>query len=400
MQIAILGRQPKISCAELEALLGSSAVEQLSDVAAIVHSDVPLPQEKLGGTIKSAVVIEVLKNSDVDSAFAHLQTLVPRLAADYPEGKLQLGVSIYDYKAQKNWLLKQLLTLKKVIKKSGRSVRIIENKTQALEAAQVIYNKLTAERGIEILLIRSGSDCIIAKTTAVQNIDNYAARDHGRPKRDAFVGMLPPKLAQIMINLGDKAQTLEHNNERTTNKTLLDPFCGTGVIPQEALIMGYKIVATDLSDKMVDYTDANLQWLEQTIEHSGTVLSVDLADATSAIWKNAKQFTSVVCETYLGTPLSGLPKPAKLDEIIDEANTIAHGFLKNLAPQISSGTRLCVAFPAWNIGNKTFRHLKVLDCLEKLGYNRVEFVHANIPELIYHRPDQIVARQLTILEKK
>ena len=45
-------------------------------------------------------------------------------------------------------------------------------------------------------------------------------------------------------------------------------------------------------------------------------------------------------------------------------------------------------------------HLKVLDSLEKLGYNRVEFVHANEFELIYHRPDQIVARQLTILEKK
>lgn len=399
MQIAILGRQPKISCAELESLFGHSLVEQISEAVALIDTEAPLPQPRLGGTIKSATVLEVLKNSDADTAFTHLQALIPRLATDYPDGKLQLGVSIYGYKVHKNWLLKQLLILKKIIKRSERSVRIIENKSQVLEAAQVIYNKLTAERGMEILLIKNGSDCIIAKTTAVQNIDDYAARDHGRPKRDAFVGMLPPKLAQIMINLGNQAQTTEQKNLKK-DRILLDPFCGTGVIPQEALIMGYKVVATDLSEKMVDYTDANIRWLKQTTDYSGTVLSIDVADATQATWSKADVFTSIVCETYLGTPLSGLPRPAKLDEIIDEANSIAHGFLKNIAPQLAPGTRMCIALPAWNIGNKAFKHLKVLDSLEKLGYNRVEFVHASIDQLIYHRPDQIVARQLTILEKK
>ena len=122
--------------------------------------------------------------------------------------------------------------------------------------------------------------------------------------------------------------------------------------------------------------------------------------ATNATWPQAEQLSAIVCETYLGTPLSGLPSPTKLDEIIDEANEIASGFLKNIAPQIAPKTRLCVALPAWNMGNEKYKHLKVLDSLEKLGYNRVEFVHANEFELIYHRPDQIVARQLTILEKK
>lgn len=400
MQVAILGRQPAISCAELEALYGAAAVTKLGDQAATVNSDQPLPQSRLGGTLKSAVVLETLQNTDAAAAFQRLHSLVPEIAANLPEGKLQLGVSIYGFKAQKKWLLKQLLALKKAVKSSGRSVRIIENKSEALEAAQVLYNKLTAERGIEILLIKNGSDCIIAHTTAVQNIDDYAARDHGRPKRDAFVGMLPPKLAQIMINLGGKTYDAGRRNKEATEHFLLDPFCGTGVIPQEALLMGYTVLATDLSEKMVDYTTANLSWLQENTTFPGTIASVDVADATSATWQNAQTITAVVCETYLGTPLSGLPKPSKLDEIIDEANSIAHGFLSNIGPQLTPGTRLCVALPAWNVGNNTFKHLKVLDSLEQLGYNRVEFVHANIDQLIYHRPDQIVARQLTILVKK
>ena len=400
MQLAILGRQPALSCAELEALYGADAITRVSDEAALVQSDTPLPQDQLGGTMKSALVLAQIQNTNLADIFSRLETIVPDLAAQLPEGKVHCGVSVYGEKAQKNWLLKQLLTLKKAVKKTGRSIRIIENKSEALEAAQVLYNKLTAERGIEIIIVKHGAGFIIARTTAVQNFDDYAARDHGRPKRDAFVGMLPPKLAQIMINLGRRTQDVGLRSEERTENVLLDPFCGTGVIPQEALLMGYSVVATDLSDKMVDYTDINLQWLKETVGYNGAVLSVDLADATKQTWLNAERFTSIVCETYLGTPLSGLPSPAKLDEIIDEANEIASGFLKNIAPQIAPKTRLCVALPAWNLGNEKYKHLKVLDSLEKLGYNRVEFVHANEFELIYHRPDQIVARQLTILEKK
>jgi tRNA G10 N-methylase Trm11 len=393
MQLAILGRQPALSCAELEALYSAEAVTRVSDEAALVQSNAPLPQDQLGGTMKSGLVLEQIQDADLSEIFSHLEGIVPDLAAQLPDGKVHCGVSVYGEKAQKNWLLKQLLTLKKAVKKTGRSIRIIENKSEALEAAQVLYNKLTAERGIEIIIVKHGAGFIIARTTAVQNFDDYAARDHGRPKRDAFVGMLPPKLAQIMINLGCSSQD-------RTKTFLLDPFCGTGVIPQEALLMGAAVMASDLSEKMVDYTTANLRWLEQSIGYSGRLEAIQHADATSTTWPQAEQLSAIVCETYLGTPLSGLPSPAKLDEIIDEANEIASGFLKNIAPQIAPKTRLCVALPAWNLGNEKYKHLKVLDSLEKLGYNRVEFVHANEFELIYHRPDQIVARQLTILEKK
>jgi hypothetical protein len=34
----------------------------------------------------------------------------------------------------------------------------------------------------------------------VQNIDGYSERDYGK-NRDMQIGMLPPKLAQIMINI-------------------------------------------------------------------------------------------------------------------------------------------------------------------------------------------------------
>ena len=82
----------------------------------------------------------------------------------------------------------------------------------------------------------------LVKLEGVQNISAYAMRDQKRPKRDAFVGMLPPKLAQIMINLA-------LGDQEPKDKLLLDPFCGTGVLLQEALLMGLKVYGTDLSQK-------------------------------------------------------------------------------------------------------------------------------------------------------
>lgn len=391
MQLAILGRQHKISLAELEALYGSSMVTPISDYACLVQSDSVLPQSRLGGTIKSARVLTRLPSTDLTEAYIYLQNTIPEHLVQLPDGKLQLGVSVYGFSASRDWLLKQTLRLKKVIKSSGRSVRIIENKTEALDAAQVLYNKLTGPLGWELLLVKDGKDVVLAQTTEVQDIDAYAQRDHGRPMRDAKVGMLPPKLAQIMINLG-----LASHNPASTQ--LLDAFCGTGVVLQEALLMRCLVNGSDLSERMIDYTNQNLKWLKNSTTFTGSIGSVEVADATTHKWPYAGDLQAVVSETYLGKPLTSLPTQQTLGTIMSEADQIAFNFFENIGQQIRPGTRLCLALPAWKT-TQGFQHLKTLEKLASLGYNRLEFVHANNRELIYHRENQIVARELTVLEK-
>ncbi|MBP9738701.1 methyltransferase domain-containing protein [Candidatus Saccharibacteria bacterium] len=392
MQLAILGRQAKLSLAELEVLFGADSITAIDEYAALVSTEDPLPQRQLGGTMKSATVLKRLESTDLSGAFVYLQEFLPEHFMYLPKGKLQFGVSVYGYKAQRDWLLKRMLTLKKVIKKTGQSVRIIENKAEALESAQVLYNKLTSELGCELLLVKNGTDVLIAQTTAVQNIDDYSQRDFGRPKRDAFVGMLPPKLAQIMINLA--VGTVKED----TPISILDPFCGTGVIPQEALLMGYQAYGTDLSEKMVTYTTTNLDWLKSAYQIPSPTYQVEQGDATNYTWQSP--IDAVVCEVYLGKPLTSLPAQKELQDVMAESNHITEDFLKNISPQLKSGTKLCVAVPAWSTPQNTFLHLKMLDHLTDMGYNRLELKHASKHDLIYHRPDQIVARELILLEKK
>src|SRR5581483_12120222 len=98
---------------------------------------------------------------------------------------------------------------------------------------------LTGPTGIELLLIAThDGQTIIARTTEVQDIDSYTLRDRGRPKRDARVGMMPPKLAQIIINLavGELPEEARQSvceippdqpipTKHFAGITILDPFC-------------------------------------------------------------------------------------------------------------------------------------------------------------------------------
>lgn len=383
MTIALLGRQPKIGLAELQSLYGP--VQPIGQTAALIPQK-NIDIKHLGGTIKIAKPLIELPTTDWHKISQHLVKELPKHLNYLPPGKVKLGLSVYDLALRPEQIFKTGLELKKVARANGRSLRLIPGKTLTLNGAQVLHNQLTSALGMELCFIKNGTKTWLAQTTAVQDIDDYARRDYGRPRRDAFVGMLPPKLAQQMLNLA----------QVKPGQKVLDPFCGTGVVLQEAALLGCAVYGSDINQKMVDYTRDNLDWLKQTYDIKFDV-QLELADATNAKWP--APIDHVVCETYLGQPLSGLPKPEKLSEIIGTCNVICEKFLKNLRPQLAKGSRHCIAVPAWATKNG-FKHLPLLDHLENLGYNRVKFEHASAAQLIYHREDQIVARELLVISVK
>lgn len=390
--VFILGRQPAISRAELESLLGSEHVEPLGDHA--VATDIPpsdIDFTRIGSSIRLCKSLDTFSVNAWPQVATQLARELPRYLDLLPlEGKVKLGLSVFGLRVNERQLFATGLTLKKICKQAGRSVRLVPNTETALSSAQVLHNQLIGELGLELVLIAHGGKTYIAQTVAVQDINAYAARDQGRPKRDAFVGMLPPKLAQTIVNLG--AGQLPPSSDTV----VLDPFCGTGVVLQEAIIMGYGAYGTDLEPRMIDYSRINLEWLTTQGHPSDPILEV--GDATEHRWE--QPFTVVAGETYLGTPLSGWPKPEKLRQIIGTCNVILEKFLRNIGEQLPSSTRLCLAVPAWKSPEGRIHHLPLLDQIEVLGYNRVRFSHVAAKELVYYRPDAIVARELLVITRK
>lgn len=389
----ILGRQPAIGRAELESLFGAEQVRPVGEHGSLVNvPSIDIPFDRIGSSVRLARPLAEVPSDNWTSIQKYLLEHISEYLDYLPkEGKIKLGLSVFGIPGAHKQLLRTGLELKKAIKQAGRSVRVVPNTEPILNSGQVLHNQLTGEMGIELLCLKNGNKTLIGWTIKIQDVTAYAKRDQGRPKRDAFVGMLPPKLAQTIVNLG--TGQLAPSSE----KTILDPFCGTGVLLQEALLMGYNAYGSDIEPRMIDYSQKNLAWLAtQGVDHSNPALEV--GDATSHQWTHP--FSVVACETYLGRPLSSWPRPEKLHEIIGTCNVIVTKFLQNLAQQIPSGTRLCLAVPAWQAPNGQVHHLGILDQLNVLGYNRVSFSWAQEQEMVYRRPDQLVARELLVITRK
>lgn len=393
--ICILGRQPALGLAELESLYGAETVSSISSQVAALNmhaSDVTFA--RLGGSTRLAHVLAVLPTSDWKTVERQLPELLTELALTLPDGKVQLGLSNFGLKVSPAKLNALGLTLKKVLRdRMSRSVRVIPNPEAELNTAQVLHNHLTGPTGIELLLVATtNGNTVIARTTEVQDIDSYTLRDRGRPKRDARVGMLPPKLAQIIINLA--TSTVKASGDHT----VLDPFCGTGVVLQEALLIGFSVYGTDLEPRMIEYSGENLDWLDSQFTLTDVQMRLEDGDATSHQWEPKPTF--VATETYLGRPFTGRPRAEVLAQTISESNLILKKFLQNIHDQLQENTRLCLAIPAWQIGRGEFKHLPLIDQLSELGYNRIRFEHVRDEQLLYYREDQIVARQLLVLKRK
>ena len=374
--LMVLGREPKISLAELEALFSSSKVKQVAPNLAIVTAHA-VSLDRLGGTVKAGQIID---------------TPIQDYLSNLPAGKITLGISDYSEHAnpRKTWEL--ALKYKNLLRRHGRNVRLVPNgKDPVLSSATSHHNQL-GEKTNHIEIVKFGKYTAISIGT--QNITAYAKRDQARPARDAFVGMLPPKLAQILINLATRG-------EKTG--TVLDPFCGTGVILQEATLMGYSAYGSDLSEKMIQYSQKNLEWLSERTPRlqktNAPKLFLELGDATKQEWKLAKP-DYIASEIYLGHPLSAPPAEIKLKQLQQDAKTLLAAFLKNLAPQIPKGAQLALATPAWKRPDGSYSGVNILDEIDKLGYNAIKYRYASYDDLLYYREDQIVARQIIVLRKK
>ena len=387
MYITILGRQPELGIAELERIFGGKSISITSPQTATVEADF-FDVQRFGGVPKAGKIVEEITASNWRQASQKIVQLFYDKWSKF-DGKITVGISVYDLDVSAREVQQLGIILKQKLKKAGVSMRLVPNTEPALNTAVSHHNKLgLSPNKVEILIVGGNSKIIVAESTGAQNITAYANRDQKRPRRDAFVGMLPPKLAQIMINLT--------GINDTQNKTLLDPFCGTGTILQEALLMGYTAYGTDLSEKMVSYTHDNLNWLGEEY-HKSFNFKVSAQDATTAKWP--AQIDAIASETYLGQPFSAPPSPAKLEEVVKNCNHIITDFLRNLHSQIQPDTPVCIAVPAWRDSRGDFTHLPLIETIAQLGYKPYEFHHVSKNDMLYYRENQVVARELLVLTR-
>jgi len=202
------------------------------------------------------------------------------------------------------------------------------------------------ENGGEFVLIALPDKIVVGQTRMVQDFKAWSNRDYGRPARDAKSGMLPPKLARMMINLTGSVMDKKFC-------PLLDPFCGSGTVLMEAALMGWpKITGGDISEKAIENTRNNLNWLQKNAEVNTTQIQLINRPIETLGEELKEKFNTIVAETFLGPPLTGHESPEKIRSIFSDLEKRTRSALLALAKLLDKNGTAILALPVFRINEK------------------------------------------------
>ena len=374
----ILGSHPKISFAELETVLeGNGTLERKDRVAFWIpekEENITKLMEQLGGTIKIVEMVGIFEEDTM------IEWLFERINRDT---KFHFGFSLYETEpgmhVKKSWkTLKQLgMSLKRAMQSDNISARFVQSNDIALSSV-IVHKERLLKNGVDICLFKGSKKIEFGFTRAVQPFQAFSKRDYGRPARDHKSGMLPPKLARMMINI----------SQPTKKSTILDPFCGSGTVLQEALLMGFnKVIGTDKSKKAIHDSKANLEWMNfRNVElHAG--------EAEQLVRKHVLKKNSIdriVFEGYLGPTM---PNTKERPDVIKELNRLYLQTFEEFSKLLKKDGVIVAGLPFW----KERENEHHLDINHIIGASNFE--HIREP-LIYRRQQSIVGREIISIKKK
>ncbi len=377
MTFFILGSHPDISIAEIKAIVGERPVFGTSKNVLLledVDENLGELQERLAGTIKIGRIIGEMDIWNTTEVSALIASVVSEAAG---KNKIEFGLSDYGIKQDLSTIGKEI---KKQVKQTGRPVRYVSSREPQLSSVIVKENHLL-ESGGEFVFLVSAEKILIGQTETVQDYKAWSKRDYGRPERDAKSGMLPPKLARMMINL---------SGIDPKKVTLLDPFVGSGTILMEAALLGCKkLIGSDISEKAIHDSKRNWNWLVQNFELPDTSISLHISPAQKIDELVKEEVNVVVTETFLGKPKTKPLSETGFNQTKKELMEIYEPSFLTIKKLLKKGGVMVIAVPAFKVGNE-YKRLNLESFFKKIGFTVSQ-------TFLYHRENQIVAREIFVL---
>jgi tRNA G10 N-methylase Trm11 len=362
-----LGNTPDLSLLELQTLYAGEFNLVGKEIASFSGELDVTTFAKLGGTRKVAMELATTTERSLESK------LIELIKAD--EGGKNVAITSY---RGKDLQPISVSNLKKAVSET-RPVRFVSMDTDEHELLMLSHQHVA-----EFNVIPVEDKLVIAKTTWIYDAEDWVSRDRNKPYRDIKRGMLPPKVARIMVNLATQGRE---------GLTVADPFCGTGTVLSEAIMVGNNAVGSDTNPDAIPGTKSNLEWLLSTPALKPRQYDLKIGDATHF----DELFDSVDCiatEPFMG-PLLDERNPSTLEKIKNIAkglDKLYRGAFKAFAKTLPVGGRVVMSIPVFHVYGRVIPTISI-DTLGALGYNYVSAVP-------YSKPGAAVVRNITILEKK
>lgn len=372
----IFGNTPALSLAELEALLKNRSVsfkKVSSGQSWLIINTGSSDLEKtifpfLGGTVK------IGKGMGLFSDESALEKAVVDSLAGEPA--VTFGLSRYTDRVSSRGLTTLSKSIKDQLKEKSSRVRFVLPKDESGLSSVVV----TKQKVDEFIIAEAGGGLFLAKTLAVSDFAAWNHRDYGRPLVNAHLGMLPPRVARMMVNLACVPE----------GGTIFDPFCGSGTILMEALMTNHNCVGGDNNYEQIARAQANLSWLAKEVPlNSGFKLFSGNAVVRPAEI-TAHSIDAVVTEPDLGP--SNIVSPQQIQAVTIKLLSLYSQALKNWQSLLTDRGRVVMVIPSYFINGKLNNILlkKVIDNARVMGYSLFESPWE------YFRPQALVRRNITV----
>ena len=315
----------------------------------------------------------------------------------------------WKFKYSLNLFWEKSLKLENILKKTKN---LLKNKSisaryfnkddwKNLSSAQILGNSIL-KKWFDFNIINLWNIFYFGKTLEVQDIDSYSKRDFSK-NRDMQVGMLPPKLCQMMINIWKESKDCE-------SKNVYDPFVWLGTVLIEALNMWIsQVFWSDLSEKMVDESRKNIsdfisKNLLKNISFKIEKLNAKFINESEILQK--EKIDLIVTEWYLWEIMT--KKNISLDRINKQKESllsIYSKFFENLA-KVDFSWKIVICFPFWELNGKFIYFNEILEILNKFCVIENIFKNSEInlssksESLLYKREKQLVWREIFKLKIK
>ncbi|MBI2676038.1 MAG: methyltransferase domain-containing protein [Candidatus Aenigmarchaeota archaeon] len=395
----MLGKNRILSIAELASHfhfngIGFRVLENRQDFF-IAESERPADANALGGLIKAAEIRNVIGRKELPGFLKH-DSDMNLFFIKTDDSRLVFGVSIYPWSRKNIELHKRIsLIIKKRLREEGLKAHYfnLPKDRCSLTHVEVIRQEII-EKSFEIVLLICDSRIYIGKTVGCHNPFEFQKRDVERPVVRSELST-SPRLSRILINLtgyrkGDK---------------LIDPFCGTGTILQEAAVMGLDFYGLDLDKNMADAGRKNLYWISEkyklNLENLHEKIKQGDARNSSDVFPN-NGFDAIATEPYLGPLLKRRPDLNHAKGIIREIEPLYEAFLKEAHKILRPGGRISIVSPRF-ITEKGIVRLETERLAGKSGlqpFDILQLYKINHPHpLTDFEEGQFLGREIHIFEK-
>ena len=150
------------------------------------------------------------------------------------------------------------------------------------------------------------------KIIETSDYEKIEERDMKKPVRRNELS-ISPRLAKILINLSEVKE----------NEILLDPFCGIGIILQEALLQDIRVIGIDKDRNAIENAKLNLKWFGFDSSN------YQIMNEDSSKIKTKKVY-GIATEPELGELQRGTPSEEKAKEILRNFEELMVRVLRNL----------------------------------------------------------------------